>query len=99
MDPSQPATGGGTGIRQPPGLASRVCGQSGCHPHACHPGAVTTSAAGLSARQSIDLGVFGKPAELLLGEDQPPVDGDLENACNPFDALDLFCAASNESGR
>src|SRR5215467_15349322 len=55
-------------------------------------------AAGLSARQSIDLGVFRKPAELLLGEDQPSVDGDLEDAGNPFDEFDLFCAAFHEPG-
>jgi hypothetical protein len=56
------------------------------------------SAVGLPASQSIDLSVFGKPAELLLGEDEPPVDGDLEDAGNPFDELDLFCAAFHEPG-
>src|SRR5215469_98431 len=98
MDPSQPATGGSTGIRQPPGLASRVCQQCGCHPHANRPGTLITSAAGLSAHQSIDLAVFGKPAELFLGEDEPAVDGDLEYAGNPFDELDLLCAAFHEPG-
>ena len=39
----------------------------------------------LAADQSVDFGVFRKPAELFLGESEPAIDGDLENTGNPFD--------------
>ena len=47
----------------------------------------------LAADQGVDLGVFRKPAELFLGESEPPIDGDLENASDPLDELDLFRAS------
>ncbi len=43
-----------------------------------------------SANQGVDLGVFGKPAELLLGEFELSVDGDFENTGDPFDELYLL---------
>lgn len=44
----------------------------------------------LAAYQGVDLGVFRKPAELFFGEGEAPIDGDLEDTCNPFDELDLL---------
>src|SRR5208282_1677856 len=44
----------------------------------------------LAADQGVDLGVFRKPAELFLGESEPPIDGDLENTGNTLDELDFL---------
>ena len=46
----------------------------------------------LAADQRVDLGVFGKPAQLFFGESEPPIDGDLENTGDALDKLDLFRA-------
>jgi len=47
----------------------------------------------LAADQGVDLGVFRKPAELFLGESEPPIDGDLEHTGDSLDELDLFRAS------
>jgi len=49
-----------------------------------------------SANQGVDLGVFRKSAELLLGEFELSVDGDLENTSHPFDELHLLSTAFHE---
>ena len=49
-----------------------------------------------SANQGVDLGVFRKSAELLLGEFELSVDGDLENTSHPFDELYLLSTAFHE---
>jgi hypothetical protein len=46
----------------------------------------------LPADQGVDLGVFRKPAELFLGESEPPIDRDLENTGYTFDELDFLSA-------
>jgi hypothetical protein len=46
-----------------------------------------------SANQGVDLGVFRKSAELLLGEFELSVDGDLENTSDSFDELHLLRTA------
>ena len=50
----------------------------------------------LAADQSVDFGVFRKPAELFLGESEPAIDGDLENTGNPFDELDFLRTSFNK---
>ena len=49
-----------------------------------------------SANQGVDLGVFRKPAELLLGEFELSVDGDFENPRDSFDELHLLRTAFDE---
>ena len=47
----------------------------------------------LAADQGVDLGVFRKSAELIFGESETPVDGDLENTGHSLDELDLLCTS------
>ena len=61
--------------------------------HAPHAARMAACGAGGSAAQRVDLGVFGKPAELFFGEGQPAVDGDFEHAVGPFDQFDLGAVA------
>jgi hypothetical protein len=43
----------------------------------------------LSSSQGVDLGVFRKTSELLFGEDELVVDGDLEDPAGTFNEFDF----------
>jgi len=51
----------------------------------------------LAAAESVDLGVFRKPSELLFGKGELAVDGDFEHTARPFNELDLGAVLFFES--